>query len=64
MLQRGDKGACAKKGGRKRTFLGLWCLLRSEAEGAHLRALREYPPSGGIVGHGEGRSVRGGSLVA
>lgn len=64
LLQRRDKRASAKRGGGMRTFLGLRCLLRSEAEGAHLRALREYPPSGGIVGHGEGRPVRRGSLVA
>lgn len=47
-----------------RTFLGLRSLLGGKAKGAHLRALGEYPPRGGIVGHGEGRYVGRSSAVA
>lgn len=47
-----------------RTFLSLRCLLGCKAKCAHLRALGEYPPRGGIVGHGEGRYVGRSSAVA
>lgn len=56
----GGKQGC----GWVRTFLSLWCLLGSKAECSHLRALREYPPLGGIVGHGGDRQVGRGKAVA